>query len=513
MNTSSNYYQNNRNILLLFVIFIISRIIYYKFFNITFDSFTLNFYWQYFPKDLLRNDLINSIIYNHFQAPFLNLLIGSLMKITDHYIFILQLIYLLCGFGSFVLIYLIAKNFEFKEKNSLLITIILMVLPTSILYENHLYKEYLTFFFILLLFYSTFKIYSKSNSIKYVLLCAISLSLLSITRETFHIFWGYLLIFFIRNKLDNLKKILLILIFTISVLPFYVKNLILYDKFGINVSTIYEHLNQKIDYVKEMKDPKRHERLREIFFGSHENYIQFTKKGSILYDVPIYSPPSIYKKKLNYKNKYKNKLLNTNALFSEVLIEVDKYRKKDFFLILKEKPLLLILNVVNSITRHLFFSSDHFSFTKHNADKMKPMIKISDCLKLTPICLYDFNFDKIIAFSNLDPNLPFETVETGTLSYKEKILYSFQYTNFLLVIIYLSLLLFLIKDLFILKSKKIDSLINFWLITFIYIFFTLVVFEDGEISRHRFPFDYLCFLIFLKKLNTSSVLKKIQINT
>ena len=29
----------------------------------------------------------------------------------------------------------------------------------------------------------------------------------------------------------------------------------------------------------------------------------------------------------------------------------------------------------------------------------------------------------------------------------------------------------------------------------------LVIFEDGEISRHRFPFDYLCFLIFLKNLN------------
>ena len=47
-------------------------------------------------------------------------------------------------------------------------------------------------------------------------------------------------------------------------------------------------------------------------------------------------------------------------------------------------------------------------------------------------------------------------------------------------------------------------MINFWLITFIFIFVSLVVFEDGEIARHRFPFDYLCFLIFLKKIKDKS---------
>ena len=47
-------------------------------------------------------------------------------------------------------------------------------------------------------------------------------------------------------------------------------------------------------------------------------------------------------------------------------------------------------------------------------------------------------------------------------------------------------------------------MINFLLITFIFIFVSLVVFEDGEIARHRFPFDYLCFLIFLKKIKDKS---------
>ena len=61
------------------------------------------------------------------------------------------------------------------------------------------------------------------------------------------------------------------------------------------------------------------------------------------------------KKYLNYKTKSKNKLLNSNTHFNEVYFEVEKHRKKDFFLMLKEQPSLFFLNYINSFTRHLFF--------------------------------------------------------------------------------------------------------------------------------------------------------------
>ena len=160
--------------------------------------------------------------------------------------------------------------------------------------------------------------------------------------------------------------------------PFYLKNLIIFDKFAISAASIYEHLNQKIDYIKEMKDPNRHSRLRS-FFGSYEDYIKFRKKGSILYDTELYFGAPNYKKILNYEIKSKNKLLNSNTHFNEVYFEVEKHRKKDF-LVLKEQPVLLLLNYINSFTRHLFSSSDYFGFTKPNADKMKPLIKIADLL-------------------------------------------------------------------------------------------------------------------------------------
>ena len=143
--TKTNFLSNK--ITYLFIIFIISRFFYLNFLNITFDSWTIDVYWQFFPKDLLENELLNSIYFNHWQAPFLNLFVGIMIKLSDHYFLIIQLIYLIIGFLSFVLIYLISKNFNFSENFSFLLSAALMLLPTTILYENHLYKEYITFFF------------------------------------------------------------------------------------------------------------------------------------------------------------------------------------------------------------------------------------------------------------------------------------------------------------------------------------------------------------------------------
>ena len=71
-----NLIYYDKKIFYLFLIFFISRIFYYKFFNIEFDGWTIITYWQFFPKDLLQTELIESILYNHYQPPFLNLLVG-----------------------------------------------------------------------------------------------------------------------------------------------------------------------------------------------------------------------------------------------------------------------------------------------------------------------------------------------------------------------------------------------------------------------------------------------------
>ena len=117
----NNYIFKNK-IFYIFITFIFSRIFYYEFFDITFDSWTVDVYWQFIPQELLKNNFIESIIYNHWQAPFLNLLLGLLMKLTNEYFLILHLSYLFFGLCSFLLIYLICKNFDFSEKASFIVS-------------------------------------------------------------------------------------------------------------------------------------------------------------------------------------------------------------------------------------------------------------------------------------------------------------------------------------------------------------------------------------------------------
>ena len=493
------YIPSEKRIYYLLLIYIFSRFFYYKFYNIEFDGWTIDVYWQFFPKNLLKEDLINSIIYNHYQPPFLNLIVGLIMKITDDYILPLNILYLIFGYFSFLLIYLICIKFKFSNNFSFLITNLLMIMPTTILYENHLYKECLTFFFLIWLFYSSLKILENPKSLLNVVSLGLSLSLLCITRETFHIFWGYILILLIQKKLVVSNKIILFTIYTLIVFPFYLKNLIIFDSFSINSASTYEHLNQKIDYIKEMENPEKHKKIREFIIGDYENYKYLKKKASSIFNIQINSSAFFYKDLLNYDYKIDNKLLQTDTWYNEVWFEVNKYRKKDYFLILKEYPSLLLLNYLNAATRHLFFSSDYFAFTKHNADKMRIVVKISDCIKLTPVCFYDYGFNWENKISPGGDN--YIGIDTGPMTYKEKIIYSFQYTNFLLVFIYFYLLFYLIKNFFNLKrNSDEENIIIFWIFSFVFIFLSLIIFEDGEISRHRYPFDYLCFLIFLKNL-------------
>ena len=116
------YISSEKRIFYLLLIFIFSRFFYYKFYNIEFDGWTIDVYWQFFPKNLLKEDLINSIIYNHYQPPFLNLVVGLLIKITDNYILLLNILYLIFGYFSFLLIYLICIKFKFSNNFSFLIT-------------------------------------------------------------------------------------------------------------------------------------------------------------------------------------------------------------------------------------------------------------------------------------------------------------------------------------------------------------------------------------------------------
>ena len=261
---------------------------------------------------------------------------------------------------------------------------------------------------------------------------------------------------------------------------------------------MYENLSQKIQYVREMKSEKN-KKLKKIIFNTDKEYDQFTGRLSKLFERGLFLKPSEYANIIDYDYKYNIKILKSDTFFNEVLLEVDKIRKKDIQIIITNYPQIFLFSVSNSIIRHFFRSSDHFYFVKINSQKIPMLIKFTDCVKLTLSCIHKFDFEEETVVTN---NIEWKKTIYEKLSFKDKWLFSLQDTNFTIVFIYALFLFYFLKSLKIKNKSKLQKLLIFWSITFLFIFTILSIFEDGEIRRHRFPFDYLVllFLLYFKNI-------------
>jgi hypothetical protein len=494
-NRNSLISKFNKNIFLIVSLFILSRFIYLYFFKISFDISTADYYWQFFPKYIFIENFFTSLFYNFYQPPLLNFIYGLLLNLTSDYSLYIQSLYLISALISFIFFYKILVELKFNNNFSCFLTCIFMIWPTTLLYENHFYKEHLVMFFLTSSVYFSLKIIKYPFQNVNYFFFSFFIVLLSLTRETFSIFWIYIFFLLLLIITKQYKKLIFFfLIINFFILPFYLKNFFLYKNFSINLVP-WENLSQKIDFVKEMKDPNRHKLLKNFFFKNEINFENFEKSMSIIYYVPLNSSPNEYNKYLNYNYKYNHALLRSNSFFNEIYLKVEEHRKNDLLKTLIYHPGLIFISTTNAFIRHFFRSSDTFSFVKNNADKIPILIKISHCAKITLACVFEFNLDlKVANDLNYSTHLGDKFDET---QYLYKIKSSLNDINFILIFLYSSLFFYLFKNILKKNKQPIDYLINFWFISFLFIFFILIIFEDGEIPRHRYPFDYLSFIFFL----------------
>jgi hypothetical protein len=122
--------------------FIFSRIVYYSA-GIRFDASPVDTYWQYIDPVLMRTDLLRSLWYLHMQPPGFNLWIGLTVKLfPEAYPIVWQLLYLVIGWTIGWSIFKLLSLFGVSEKLALGITILFVVSPGLVLYENFLIYEY-----------------------------------------------------------------------------------------------------------------------------------------------------------------------------------------------------------------------------------------------------------------------------------------------------------------------------------------------------------------------------------
>lgn len=170
--------------LVIVLVFILSRVI----FSLKGGSFLatpLSFAKQYLDPVLLENDLLRSLFYLHSQPPLFNFFLGVILKISPIPAISYELLFKTAGALIPLIFYGILTSLGINSFVALMATIIFMLNPTLILYENLLYYTYVEALFVLLSIFFLMYWGIKKRFI-YLFLFWMSLLCLGMIRSLFH---------------------------------------------------------------------------------------------------------------------------------------------------------------------------------------------------------------------------------------------------------------------------------------------------------------------------------------
>lgn len=112
--------------------------------GVRFDGSSLGGYWQYIDPELLRRHLLESVWYLHAQPPLYNLLLGIGLKVFGRGFDSAAFDFQLClGLALALGLYVILVSVEVSRWFAAAATALFIVSPTTILFENWLFYEYL----------------------------------------------------------------------------------------------------------------------------------------------------------------------------------------------------------------------------------------------------------------------------------------------------------------------------------------------------------------------------------
>lgn len=224
--------------LVIVFIFILSRII----FSLKGGSFLatpITFAKQYLDPVLLQNDLLRSLFYLHSQPPLFNFFLGAILKLSPIPAITYDFIFKIVGLLIPLIFYGIFTRLGINRFVAFVATIIFMLNPTLILYENLLYYTHIEAFLILLAIFFLLN-WGNGGELIYLILFWMSLLCLGMIRSLFHP--AFFLItavagfFYLRRtyKGQRLARKLLLTSFIVLIPMFSlcIKNFCLYNFFG-----------------------------------------------------------------------------------------------------------------------------------------------------------------------------------------------------------------------------------------------------------------------------------------
>ncbi len=224
--------------LLIVFIFILSRIIFYLKGG-SFLATPIEFAKQYLDPVLLESDLLRSIFYLHSQPPLFNFFLGAILKLSPIPAITYDFIFKIVGLLIPLIFYGIFIRLGINRLVAFIATIIFMLNPTLILYENLLYYTHIEAFLVVLSIFFLL-IWGNGGKLIYLILFWVSLLCLGMIRSLFHpvffIITAVVVFLYLRRAYQGQrlarKFLLTSFIVLIPMFSLCIKNFCLYNFFG-----------------------------------------------------------------------------------------------------------------------------------------------------------------------------------------------------------------------------------------------------------------------------------------
>ncbi|MEO7988388.1 MAG: glycosyltransferase family 39 protein [Chryseolinea sp.] len=346
----------------IIALFIVSRIILHLS-RISFDTNSITYgTWQLIAPDLLKNKLLESLYYLHSQPPLYNLYVGIVLKLfPENYSAFFQLNFLLLGLLTHTTLFVIMRHLTVRPSIAFILTLLMMLSPSIILYENWLSYTYIV---IALLTFSTLFLLRFLQSEKFSdgLLFFLFLALIVLTRSMYHIAWfGVIILLLLITRFKIRRKILLSAsVPFLIVFAFFFKNYLLFNTFSTSSwmgMSLYEISLSRID-KKKLEPFVASGEVSPIVlvpaFWSLDHYNKFITKTNPYPNVRVLSD-SFNLKEANYHNYH--------------YLEVSELYKKGAIKIIKHYPMEYLKNVAISFG-YYFYPASNYPLLEENSSKM-----------------------------------------------------------------------------------------------------------------------------------------------
>jgi hypothetical protein len=232
--------------LLILLLVTASRVVYYLL-GVRFDPSGLDWFFQFLDPELLRHNLLQSLLYLHVQPPGYNLFTGIVLKLFPHaYASAFHVVHLVLGAVQSCLLFYLMRCFGVGTRLALLVTGLFVISPGVVLFENFILYEYQMMFFLIvsaaLLF--NFLVHHRAGSAIGFLVCQFWLVLV---RNQYHlVYFAAIFIMLLYLATRQNRRLIAIVGSTLLalVLALYLKNQILFGQFvsstylGMNISAL-----------------------------------------------------------------------------------------------------------------------------------------------------------------------------------------------------------------------------------------------------------------------------------